>query len=88
MPAMAHVGSHPAVHPSSALYVRWVGVNEYWPNQGSTEKGLWPPLPAERPAGTVSGIHSLPATGLLPSYGATAMASARKSYKVSRLVAG
>ncbi|KAI1699369.1 zinc finger, c4 type (two domains) domain-containing protein [Ditylenchus destructor] len=35
---------HSAVHPSSALYVRWVGVNEYWPNQGSTEKGLWPPL--------------------------------------------
>ncbi|KAI1700714.1 hypothetical protein Ddc_17971 [Ditylenchus destructor] len=25
---------HSAVHPSSALYVRWVGVNEYWPNQG------------------------------------------------------
>ncbi|KAI1702222.1 hypothetical protein DdX_15638 [Ditylenchus destructor] len=25
---------HSAVHPSSALYVRRVGVNEYWPNQG------------------------------------------------------
>ncbi|KAI1701149.1 hypothetical protein Ddc_17750 [Ditylenchus destructor] len=33
----------------------WVAKNEYWSNQGSTEKGVCLRC-AERPAGTVSGM--------------------------------